>query len=177
MKKQFSDKELYILRNNLPIRYLIEVILAIPSKFVENVFRFLCPLCSEFYTAAVPGNNTVQCFTCKKNFNTIDITIAAKKSDFVSSVLFLKEVYEKYTKLKTNDDYQQSSIKGPTNNIIPSSKPKSIDDVMNNSSNPLITAIYTPSQIILNLKKMEKKLDILIEDIRQIKEVLDVKVC
>ena len=51
MGKRFSSKELYELRNSIPIHVLIETQLGIPAKISEGDFRFLCPLCNEFHTA------------------------------------------------------------------------------------------------------------------------------
>jgi len=43
MKRHFSSRELFALRNHIPIDTLIEKHLMLPSKFSEGYFRFLCP--------------------------------------------------------------------------------------------------------------------------------------
>jgi hypothetical protein len=39
--RRFTSNELYMIRNLIPIRQVIEDILAIPSKDIEGVFRFV----------------------------------------------------------------------------------------------------------------------------------------
>jgi DNA primase len=92
MGKQFSSKELYELRNSIPIHVLIETQLGIPAKISEGVFRFLCPLCNEFQTAVNPKTNLSRCFRCEKNFNTIDMVMICHNTDFIDSVRYLKTV-------------------------------------------------------------------------------------
>ena len=92
--KHFSSKELYSLRNDISIKTVIKNALDIPWRISEGCFRFLCPLCNEFNTAVNPSTNLARCFCCKKNFNTIDLVMAATQSDFVNSIRFLKD-YQK----------------------------------------------------------------------------------
>jgi DNA primase len=92
MGKYFSSRELYKLRNSIPIDVLIEKELAIPSKISEGFFRFLCPLCNEFQTAVNPKTNMGRCFRCEKNFNTIDVVMTWQNTGFVDSVKYLKKI-------------------------------------------------------------------------------------
>ncbi len=92
MKKRFSSQELFELRNNIKINYLIGDILQIPSKFSEGYFRFLCPLCSEFLAATNPKTNLGRCFRCKQNFNTIELVMIVEDKSFVDTVRFLKKL-------------------------------------------------------------------------------------
>ncbi len=92
MGKRFSSKELYELRNSIPIHVLIETQLGIPAKISEGVFRFLCPLCNEFQTAINPKTNLSRCFRCEKNFNTIDMVMICHNTDFVGSVKYLQTI-------------------------------------------------------------------------------------
>lgn len=92
MGKQFSSKELYELRNSIPIDVLIERQLGIPAKISEGVFRFLCPSCNEFQTAVNPRTNLSRCFRCEKNFNTIDLVMICHSTDFVDSVKYLQTI-------------------------------------------------------------------------------------
>jgi len=91
MSRRFYAHELRNLRNFIPIDFLIEKILMIPSKFREDYFRFLCPLCSGFNTATNPKTNLARCFRCQRNFNTIDMVMITEKVTFVESVKFLKK--------------------------------------------------------------------------------------
>lgn len=89
MNRRFSDEELYNVRNRIPIRHVIETLLAIPSETVHGVFRFRCPLCAGRHTAINPETNLSRCFDCEKNFNTIDLCMRVRRTDFVESVKFL----------------------------------------------------------------------------------------
>jgi len=92
MNRLFSSKELFDLRNSIPINTLIKNQLNIPSKMSEGYFRFSCPLCNEFNTATNIKTNLARCFRCNQNFNTIDIVMIVEKLNFVDSVKFLKQV-------------------------------------------------------------------------------------
>jgi len=89
MNRRFSDEELYNVRNRIPMRHVIETLLAIPTETVHGVFRFRCPLCAGRHTAINPETNLSRCFDCEKNFNTIDLCMLVRRTDFVQSVKFL----------------------------------------------------------------------------------------
>ncbi len=91
MNNRFSSRQLFALRNNIPIDVLIRQ-LKIPSRIREGFLRFLCPLCNEFQTAVNPATNLARCFRCEKNFNTIDLVMEVKGYGFRDSVLFLKNL-------------------------------------------------------------------------------------
>jgi len=90
MKARFSSRELFDLRNNIPVDMLIRDQLHIPTKIRDGYFRFLCPVCNEFQTAINPNTSLARCFRCKKNFNTIDLVMVVRGYGFKDSVLFLK---------------------------------------------------------------------------------------
>lgn len=92
MRRHFSSRELFVLRNHISIDALIEKHLKLPSKFSEGFFRFLCPLCHEFQTATNPKTNLARCFHCERNFNTIDMVIICKGLRFVEGVKYLKKI-------------------------------------------------------------------------------------
>lgn len=94
MKRRFSSEELFILRNHIPIDILIEKELMIPTREDLEVFRFACPLCSEFNTGMLREKNLVRCFDCNENFNTIEIVMEYKKKSFVESVKHLKRYHK-----------------------------------------------------------------------------------
>lgn len=93
-KPRFSSETLYHLRNHIPIDLLIRESLKIPSRTLEGYFRFLCPLCSGYNTATNPDTNLARCFSCNKNFNTIDLVMLIRQLDFIQSVHYLKDYYE-----------------------------------------------------------------------------------
>lgn len=91
MARRFSSEELRALRNDVAIRTVIGRVLELPAKEAEGEFRFLCPLCSEFQTGTHPKENLARCFRCQRNFNTIELIMAARQLDFVSSVKLLQK--------------------------------------------------------------------------------------
>jgi hypothetical protein len=92
MPKHYAKETLRKLRNDIPIARLIADILELPCKTAEGYFRFLCPLCGGFDTATNPKTNLARCFTCEKNFNTIDITMTVKRKNFREAVQFLQGI-------------------------------------------------------------------------------------
>jgi len=92
MKRHFSSRELFELRNHIPIDTLIQNHLRLPSKFSDGYFRFLCPVCNEFQTATKAKTNLARCFRCERNFNTIDMVIICKGFRFVEGVNYLKRI-------------------------------------------------------------------------------------
>ncbi len=93
-KQRFSSEMLYRLRNGIPIDVLIEKTLKIPSRTIEGYFRFLCPICNEYNSAIKRETNFARCFRCEKNFNTIDLVMLIRKSGFIQSVYYLKDIYD-----------------------------------------------------------------------------------
>ena len=87
--KRFTDEQLRHLRNDVPIRLVIEALLQLPHKEIEGVYRFLCPVCKEFQTGLNPNANLSRCFRCKKNFNPIELVMADRHLPFVQSVNLL----------------------------------------------------------------------------------------
>jgi len=94
-KRCFSSSQLYAMRNQINIQRLIEKNLDIPSRVIKGCFRFLCPLCSGFDTAVNPKTNLARCFSCVKNFNTIDLVMVVRQINFVDSVRFLQAIAQK----------------------------------------------------------------------------------
>ena len=92
MRRRFTGGELFQLRNRIPVDWLIKEQLDIPSKVIEGIFRFLCPLCNEFQTATNPRTNLARCFLCEKNFNPIDLVMTVKGLGFVDSVKYLQSL-------------------------------------------------------------------------------------
>ena len=87
--KHFTAEELRRLRNEVPVRVVIERLLQLPHKEIEGVYRFLCPLCNEFETGLNPNTNLSRCFRCEKNFNPIELVMADRHLSFVQSVSLL----------------------------------------------------------------------------------------
>jgi DNA primase len=86
MAHRYSKDKLRMLRNDIPIARIISDFLRLPCKVSEGYFRFLCPLCSEFNTAANPKTNLARCFRCQKNFNPIDMVMTVRCCNFREAV-------------------------------------------------------------------------------------------
>lgn len=97
---RFSSRELFELRDTIPVDVLIRDHLMVPSKVSDGYFRFLCPLCREFQTAVNPVTNLARCFRCEKNFNTIDLVMDVLGYGFKDSVIFLKKIHKRPLELK-----------------------------------------------------------------------------
>lgn len=89
MTQRYSKAVLQKLRNDTPIDCVIADILNQPNKISEGYFRFLCPICSEFTTAINPRTNLARCFSCRRNFNPIDMVMAVKTYSFIQAVDYL----------------------------------------------------------------------------------------
>ena len=92
MTQRYSKSLLRKMRNNIPIDRLIADVLKQPNKVSEGYFRFLCPVCSEFTTAVNPRTNLARCFSCRKNFNPIDMVMTVKIYSFTQAVDYLMTV-------------------------------------------------------------------------------------
>ena len=87
--RRFTEEELRKARNDIPVRWVIETLLHLPTKEVEGVYRFLCPTCNEFQTGLNPNTNLARCFRCKKNMNPIELMMVGRGLSFVQSVSLL----------------------------------------------------------------------------------------
>ena len=86
----YTDGFLTMLRNQINIDQVIELLM-IDTRQGNNLRRFRCPLCDRFHTATNPRTNLGRCFECQKNFNPIDLVMAATAYDFIGTVEFLKK--------------------------------------------------------------------------------------
>ncbi len=89
--KRFSDEELRVLRNDIPVRFVIESLCGYDCKEIEGHQRFVCPLCEEMRTSLHPRENVGRCFRCERNFNPIEFVMSGRKLSFVESVKLLKQ--------------------------------------------------------------------------------------
>jgi len=101
--KPFTKQQLYQIRNEIDIDWLINEKLHLIRQF-NSIWRFQCPLCQQFNTATQKKTNLARCFSCQKNFNTIDLVVYSKKMNFAPSVQFLLSLLEK--KARSNGNAQ-----------------------------------------------------------------------
>jgi DNA primase len=81
------------LRNQIPIVELIVHGLKMEVYCRGNRLRFRCPCCGSLHTATNAETNLARCFECRKNFNPIDMVMAAGKCSFVEAVEHLQRHY------------------------------------------------------------------------------------
>lgn len=86
----YTDDFLTMLRNQINIDQVIDRLM-IDTRQCKDLRRFRCPLCDRFHTATNPRTNLGRCFECQKNFNPIDLVMAATAYDFIGTVEFLKK--------------------------------------------------------------------------------------
>ena len=89
MMGSYTDGFLRRLRNEIDIDLVIKR-LRLETRNSQKIFRFRCPLCHGFHTATNPKTNLARCFDCQRNFNPIDMVMAATARSFVQTVEFLK---------------------------------------------------------------------------------------
>ena len=90
----FTKQQLFQVRNEIDIDWLITDKLNLERQF-NGMWRFCCPLCQDFNTATQRKTNLSRCFSCQKNFNTIDLVIYSQKINFIPSVNFLLSLLKK----------------------------------------------------------------------------------
>ena len=110
MARQFSDLYLYAIRNHIPINFIINDVLCLPSKISDGIYRFRCPLCGELNTGIKHETNLSRCFLCKVNFNTIEIVMAVKKSKFIPAVKLLGKYLRKNSSGKLTFQKEKNRI-------------------------------------------------------------------
>ena len=94
MSNYYPDRQLRALRNKIPIDRLITETLRLELRQKDPLLRFRCPVCHSFHTATHPKTNLARCFDCQKNFNPIDLVMAATQCGFVDAVELLKKNFQ-----------------------------------------------------------------------------------
>lgn len=84
--RRLDPQYLWQLRNKVSIAIVLRDHLGIPCKHREGFLRFLCPECNQGNTAVNPITNLARCFTCGKNFNTIDLVMRVRSCSFLDAV-------------------------------------------------------------------------------------------
>ena len=91
MPRYYDDAFLRRLRNDISWSHLLRQ-LDWPHKRRAGQLAFLCPRCHEYQSAVNPRTNLGRCFACETNFNPIDLTMAVRGSDFMTTVHYLKSL-------------------------------------------------------------------------------------
>jgi len=90
MRRRYSPNKLTFLRNRIPITYVIETLLELPTHYNHGKLSFACPVCGDFDTSINAAHNLARCFTCRQNYNPIELVMHQLRIDFVESVKWLK---------------------------------------------------------------------------------------
>jgi hypothetical protein len=80
------------LRNDASVFALIFE-LRIPTRMRGSRLTFRCPQCGNFHTAINDRTNLARCFSCKRNFNPIDLVMAERGTSFLEAVRYLEGVF------------------------------------------------------------------------------------
>ncbi len=162
--RRFSKEELYALRNQIPVAILMEKALEIPSRTTDGVFRFLCPLCHEFNTAVNPKTNLARCFGCQKNFNTIDLVMLVKKTNFVNTIRFL-------------ENYRTNTAAPPEPELVKdgSHHPQHLADILNSivPSEPDNRPFESNQNVQRRILRIEQKLEYITQQIEEINKAIE----
>jgi DNA primase len=178
-KRQFTDQQLFHIRNHIHIRTVIENLLDIPSINEGNLFRFRCPLCAGYNTAVKTSTNLARCFPCGKNFNTIDIVMLARNLGFVETVELLVNYKNALSsgEKQSCEDNRPPAINQLPAEIKPCNQPYHIKDIITqwlNNNKPLksdhkITSMQTfPSTE--DIARLERLVESLSQQIEYLKE-------
>ena len=100
MLKLFSDSELRHLRNDLAIERLMTALNVPLRRCKAGQVQFECPKCFGYHTGIHLRTNLARCFTCRQNFNAIEIAMQVLQLPFVQAVLFLQQQETNLRKIK-----------------------------------------------------------------------------
>jgi DNA primase len=88
MSLRLPPETLHALRNDLKFDSVVYA-LEIKWRIDDMKFRFICPHCHGLDTSVHPKTNLGRCFSCQKNFNTIDLVMARRGYPFRKAVCWL----------------------------------------------------------------------------------------
>ncbi len=166
MKPRFTQKQLWTVRNQIPIEQLIETQLHIPVRRDYKRLRFCCPVCHQYDTSVLYPKNLARCFGCQKNFNTIELTMQWAKYGFVQSVLWLQSLNTAPTDTRKDQSTPKRHSFTHISEIIPKIMP---------TKNPTALNPQPPAHhptIVQRVDQMEKKIDTLDQKLDQLLKLL-----
>lgn len=149
MTRRFSSRELSFLRNGIPVEQVIVSFLSLQHRRDSGRLRFACPLCGGFDTSIQAKTNLARCFSCKRNFNPIEIVMAHLSLGFVESADWLK------------DRDAGSVIETPAASERAKSSPSSIGGILSGMFLPPCppTPETTPAIVLERLAILDSKLE------------------
>lgn len=131
---RYSRQHLFSLRNHIPIDRVIAAML-IPSKIQEGHYRFQCPVCTEFNTGINPKTNLARCFSCRKNYNPIDLVMVVKSLNFIDSVAYLEELPTAIS-VFTKSSPPTGSASNSSKDVLKPNRPVAIGDIFKSLATP-----------------------------------------
>jgi hypothetical protein len=168
-RRRFSPQQLRYLRNQIPIASVIPSI----NRDDGNRPRFDCPLCGGRDTAINKSTNLARCFGCKKNFNPIEMVMAARRLSFVDAVNLLLEQCHKPK--KTPADHKPINAKRllvpPCSENPNQSKPTEFKDIIPSVIGTLYKPQY-PEKYCDGCKRLEKSLADIQQRLSQIERLI-----
>lgn len=156
MNRRFSSRELSFFRNGIPVEEVIMSFLSIQYRRDSGKLRFACPLCGGFDTSIQAKTNLARCFSCKRNFNPIEMVMAHLRLGFVESVNWLKD-----RNARKMNETSAAPRKAQTS---PSSIGEVLCGILPPSPSPRTPSSTIPERIAKLEKKVEK-LFVLIEEL------------
>lgn len=94
---RIPDELLRILRNNIPIRYVLsEITKQVIRNDRHGRQRFQCFTCKRFDTSINEHSNLAHCFSCNKSCNPIDLVIQRFQVPFKQAVKTLQELLPQF---------------------------------------------------------------------------------
>lgn len=134
---RFTSQQLFALRNDIPIRSLMQQVLTLSLQQSDGILRFQCPRCARFHTAIHPKVNLARCFDCRQNYNTIELVMAVRNFSFLDAAEFLQKHLEK-TSTKLPPMRQKQANTAP----VPNYRKR----VASSSTNPSIPSVAPHNQ-------------------------------
>lgn len=153
---RFSRQQLFNIRNHIPITRVIEA-LSIGYEHDGDPVHFRCPCCNGINTGVNPQTNLARCFSCRKNYNTIDLVIAVHRLSFIDSVAYLK-------KLKNTAFYSAQSVtRTPTAPDRPEAatrheNPVALGDILESIVSPSSSTSQLPTEDKFSTTTLEKRI-------------------
>jgi hypothetical protein len=124
MTRRFSSKELRFLRNRVPIDRVVETLFGTPKPNSNTKRLFACPICGASDTSVNAVHNLARCFSCRRNFNPIELVMHQLKIGFVDGVKWLQSrmppVHQKTTSSNKTGNAGPCAIGDILSDVMPS---------------------------------------------------------
>lgn len=166
---RYTREYLFDLRNHIPIDRLIEA-MGTHSKHQEGCYRFQCPVCNEFNTGINPKTNLARCFSCRKNYNTIDFVITVKALSFIDSVAYL-ETLKATVLFPAKKAVPPAPIPSHSRGPVKSSKPVALGDIFRSLATPApITSSQPQNNELQTVENLLRRVSVLEDHVKSLTE-------